>query len=393
MEQLPGKSIDHKVRLPYLDGLRGLAALYVVFYHIWQLQGEQLPGFWVFVTKFSRYGGFSVVVFIVLSGYCLMLPVARTKKGYISGNLLDYFKRRGRRILPPYYAALFFSLLLCVAIFCLQQLTTFEWTYANGDIFSPNLSFMDVISHLLLIHNFTPERHIYSINGPMWSVAVEWQIYFLFPLLLLPVWRRWGWLPVITTAFLIGLTPHYLLDSFIELSHPWFVGLFALGMVAADIGFSVKPSLIWMKKCLPWGVLAAIFTGVAFLTEWQKLGLDMWISESFAGFATACLLVYCTNFLINGKVLPPVLRLVQSPLAITLGAFSYSLYLSHGPVLTVLSHLLHSLQMSANLTATALYLVGLPISLLIAYLFYLVFERPFTSSFLLKRKLQRAESR
>ena len=66
-----------------------------------------------------------------------------------------------------------------------------------------------IVSHLLLIHNFNPDWHS-KIDYPMWSVATEWQIYFLFPLVLLPVWKRFGAAAAVGAGFLIGLVPLFL---------------------------------------------------------------------------------------------------------------------------------------------------------------------------------------
>lgn len=385
------KSIEHRIQFHYLDGLRGLTALYVVLVHVNRYMGEQLPVLWLLLGKTLRYGHFAVAVFIVLSGYVLMLPIARSQSGYLSGSLLDYIKRRARRILPPYYAALFVSLLLALIILKLNQLSLFPW-HESPDYgeFHPIFSLSDVFSHLLLIHNLSRQT-LGSINSPMWSVATEWQIYFLFPLLLLPIWRRFGLFSVVLTAFLIGVAPLYFLHDSVSGS-PWFLGLFALGMAAADLGFSQKTKLIDMRKSLPWDVLAIIFIIIAFITEWKKLGLDVWISESFCGLATACLIISCTKLVIEGKKKPLVLQILESRWAIALGAFSYSLYLTHGLVVTVVGNFLLNLHMPPIKFAQTFYLIAVPMSLLIAYLFYLVFERPFMSNFLKKRKVKNSSA-
>jgi peptidoglycan/LPS O-acetylase OafA/YrhL len=56
--------------------------------------GEQMPVFLQFIGKTLRYGNFAVAIFIVLSGYVLMLPVARSHNGYLPGGLWDYIQRR-----------------------------------------------------------------------------------------------------------------------------------------------------------------------------------------------------------------------------------------------------------------------------------------------------------
>lgn len=390
MKESEYKSSGSKLRLAYLDGLRGLAALYVVLVHV-PLSQEQLPPVWSIFTRSLKYGAFSVVVFIVLSGYCLMLPVARSNASYVSINLLGYFKRRSRRILPPYYAALIICLLLSILILALEKLTGFRWSeYALDELFSPYFSFFDVLSHFLLIHNFSGSTY-HAINAPLWTVATEWHLYFIFPLLLLPIWQRFGLLPVIIVAFLAGLAPHYLLNGALDSASPWFLGAFVLGMAAADIGFSQKPHLARIRTSLPWGTLAAIFAVITLITEWKRLGLDIWINQSFCGLASACLLIYCTNFFIDGKkTLPPVLRLLEAPWTVALGTISYSLYLIHAPVVTLVSVFLVSLQLPPSITDAATFLVAIPMSVLAAYLFHLAFERRFISGFMPKRKLKQA---
>jgi peptidoglycan/LPS O-acetylase OafA/YrhL len=390
MNQLVTSSAN-KLHLRYLDGLRGIASLYVLLVHIEPSVGEKLPALFELFIKILRYGRVSVVIFIVLSGYVLMLPIVRSN-GYVSGGLLGYIKRRSRRILPPYYAALFLCLLLAGGVFALETFTSFQWDkVAGAGPFFPKFSVIDFLAHLLLIHNLSPDTYI-SINPPMWTVGTEWQMYFILPLLLLPIWRRFGLTSTVVTAFLIGLAPIYLLNGLFETASPWFLGLFALGMAAVDIGFSQKPKLMAIKRSLPWGVLAIIFTSVAFITEWKPLGLHIWINESFFGLAAACLFIYCTEFSVNSKKLPAFLRILEHPWAQALGTFSYSLYLIHGPVLVLMRYFLFNLRINPVVFALTSYIAGVAISLLVAYLFYLVFERPFMSNSLKKCKAKEAVS-
>ncbi|MBD2692553.1 acyltransferase family protein [Anabaena catenula] len=381
---------EKRLHLPYLDGLRGLASLYVVLVHVEPSIGGQLPILWSLFGEAMKYGAFSVVIFIVLSGYVLMLPVARSENGQLSGSFINYIKRRSRRILPPYYVTLLICLLLTAIILVLEKFTDFQWNVEAGlGAFSPRFSLIDVLLKLLIVHNLDSNSYL-TINPPMWTIATEWQIYFLFPLLLLPIWRRLGLFWVVIITFLIGLTPVYLLNGLFESANPWFLCIFCLGMAAADIGFSRKPQLVAIRNSLPWGWLAIIFTCIAVITEWRQLELHIWINQTFAGLAFACLFISLTKSIIEDKKPSLILRILQHPLAIALGTFSYSLYLIHGPVLVLVRYFLFYLPISPDMFAAGSYLLGTVMSLIIAYWFYLFFERPFMSSFLKKRKVKDA---
>src|SRR5438445_13464934 len=92
-------------RIAGLEGLRGLAALYVVVNHIFL---RAFPGYPVdhapFWAAWFIYGRFAVVVFIVLSGFSLALSPAR--HGFRLDGVWRFAVRRARRILPAYWAAL-----------------------------------------------------------------------------------------------------------------------------------------------------------------------------------------------------------------------------------------------------------------------------------------------
>ncbi len=91
------ESAQPKLRFDYLDGIRGAAALYVVLCHIYtdlvnQLQEAQ--GFEIVQTiakLLLTHGQSSVAIFIVLSGYCLMIPVAKAS-GKLKGGIETFFK-------------------------------------------------------------------------------------------------------------------------------------------------------------------------------------------------------------------------------------------------------------------------------------------------------------
>lgn len=367
------------IRLRYLDGLRGLAALYVVLFHAYQeadpdLRGSQFAWAWQWATRWLTHGRFSVAIFIVLSGYCLMLPVIRSKDGQLRHGCFGYLKRRAQRILPPYYAALILSVLLFAMIpGSLYSRMGMHWAFAHP-VFTPGV----LLSHAAIVHNLHPDW-IYRINGPMWSIATEWQIYFLFALLLLPLWRSFGLTVTVTLAILVGLLPHFLRPALFDEASFWYLGLFAFGMTGAVVSFSSQLSIIRWRKYLPWQGLGFGLVGMTIAARiWDHFPRTegRMIEDFLAGAAVTCLLIAWTHQLTSGEPRSSLsLDLLQSRWATRLGAFSYSLYLIHLPVLGVAQLGISFLHLSPTRTLLALLTIATPLSLFSAYGFHLVFER------------------
>jgi peptidoglycan/LPS O-acetylase OafA/YrhL len=355
-------------RLDHLDGLRGLAALYVVLFHAGVCFVEQpLPAWARAASRLLAFGHEAVAVFIVLSGYCLMLPA--TREGRLGHGTLGYFRRRARRILPPYYAALVFSLALIALVPALRSQAT---TNTIWDDTHPAFRTGAIASHLLLVHNFFPQW-VFRINGPMWSVATEWQIYFFLPFVLLPVWRRRGPLATVLVAFALGYLPLVVAPAIARAALPWYLGLFALGMVAAGIGFSPRP-LERGLRALPWGRIALVlavlcaFGGLVLARLWFR-----WkpVTDVLVGLATAALLVHC------GRDASSVARLLAAPRLVKLGHFSYSLYLTHLPVVALAYFLVRPLPLGPVAHVAMLLPLATAAALAVAYGFHLAIERRF----------------
>ncbi len=384
-----------KIRFEYLDGLRGIAALYVILFHIYldfvdsgrQLSLEIPHSAYVATDWFLNHakirdlflshGKSSVVIFIVLSGYCLMLPVARSANGQLRGGVLNYIKRRAWRILPPYYAALVLSLLFS-AFIPKNLMPTTGWHWNSGQpAFTPGA----LLSHFLLLHNLS-HKWIFSINPPMWSVALEWQIYFIFAALLLPVWRRFG----IIFTLLFACVSSTILG--IHLTSWWYIILFTLGMTGAVIGFSRKSSLLKWKEKISWDLFANTF-GVAwtlmtvcFCFKFLPFNpVNEIIKDLLLGVTVTCLIISCTRFLIEGNntCFRGILHLLSSHWATTLGTFSYSLYLVHAVVIALVEFCLNDFNLSPTVRFLTLTVLVMPLSVLGAYGFHLIFEKPFMS--------------
>ncbi len=100
-----------RLRLEWLDGVRGCAALFVVLHHTYI---SVFPGFPInngpAGLGFLMFGHLAVVVFIVVSGFSLGLAPTRRRNDLKHGSL-TFYHRRAWRILPPYWVALILALI------------------------------------------------------------------------------------------------------------------------------------------------------------------------------------------------------------------------------------------------------------------------------------------
>jgi peptidoglycan/LPS O-acetylase OafA/YrhL len=365
------------LRLAYLDGLRAVAAAYVVAFHaVIGFTGQGLSGPWRVMRRAFAFGHEAVAIFIVLSGYCLMLPVVRKDSARLPVDLGRFIGRRAFRILPPYFAAL----LLSLAAIALVPALRVSGTGTIWDDSLPALARGPIISHLLVVHNWS-KAWGYRINGPLWSVASEWQIYFFFPLLLLPVWRRAGMLGALAIAAVVGFLPLLVVPGPANVAIPWYLLLFGLGMAAAAIGFSEAASSRRLRGVLPFGWLCG---GAWAFCALFSLGFGkIWfahkpLADVLVGLASAALLLFLTGRSHHdGAARGLLLRVLESRLLVGLGHFSYSLYLTHLPVVALCYFTLQTRGLSPSSLALVLLVVCLPASLLVAYGFHLVIERRF----------------
>lgn len=364
-----------EAHLGHLDGLRGLAALFVVLHHTWLTVWPSLyatPSSAVgSATRFLAFGHFAVVVFIVLSGFCLALPIARS--GRLEGGVRGFLRRRARRLLPPYYASFALSLLLVWTL--IGRRTGTHW-----DISVP-VDWHGYTGNGLLLGDILGGG---QINHVWWSVALEWQIYLVFPLLV-ACWLVFGaaaagvlgfalaaagWL-LVTVVPAVG--PFQLAGSM-----PWFLGLFTFGMLAAAIVGRGTPMARTLWEWDRWHAVAAFLAGgiVAVCAVGGRITVFAhlpWMDLA-VGAATACaILASCRS---EGRLR----RVLGWRPLVAVGGFSYSLYLIHAPLLQVLwQYELRPFGLDESQTFILLALVGLPLLVGASYLFFLAFERPFLS--------------
>ncbi|MGW5156298.1 acyltransferase family protein [Nonomuraea wenchangensis] len=342
-------------RLGGLDGIRGLAALFVVLHHCWLLS---FPGFpadtgpgW---AGWLLYGHFAVVVFIALSGFSLAVSPARS--GWRLGGLRRFARRRAWRILPPYWAALLFS--LAVAWLLVPQ---------PGQ---PVPTAKTVVVYGLLLQDVIGSP---SPNGALWSIAVEAQLYFVFPLLLLLVRRLGAWAMVGVVAVVVvavGVLAAYVpaVGLLMRLT-PQFAVLFAAGVLAAGVlRARTRFPLHWAAAGAAVPVLVLI---VVQGSEWTVANF-FWVDLALAPAAGLLLAAVAL-----GRP-RPLVRLLDTRPVRALGSFSYSLYLVHAPIVVAVNHFLVAPLLEPGTgRLLALLAVAAPASVLFAWSFAAAFELPF----------------
>ena len=353
-----------RTHLAYVDGMRALAALYVVLNHAW-LQawplhpyGDHPQGWLLTLTGWLDHGVFAVVVFIVISGFCLMMPVVKRDGMLGTGGAREFFRRRARRILPPYYAALVLSILVGAGLLAARTHTLYDE--------SRPITAWGVVAHILLIQNLHV-RTLYQISSPFWSIAVECQVYLLFPFLLL-LRRTLGNAAVLGGTYIAGLVVGNAVDGtqFVGLS-PMYPFYFALGMFAAEVICGKRTKLyVWV------GASAAV---VFLALSMKPILLKMLWAHLLVAICGMCALIVCAQWPGN-----PLARLCAWRPVAWVGSFSYSLYLVHFPVQQLIwQNLVRPLGLSREATFAIMVTLGTVAIVLFAYVFYLVFERPFTT--------------
>lgn len=354
-------------RLAFLDGLRALAALYVVIGHLVSivdpknLTGGQscLPYTIRMMVEPFRQGHLAVAAFIVISGFSLSVSAFRPGLGGTANrvSIAEFFKRRAKRILPPYYACLLFSTLVAVYVTSQQNKMPFL-------LYVP-VTPQNFLAHIFLIQNMSLDW-MYKINGVLWSIALEAQLYLLFPAL---IWCTRNLGKLVTIA--LGLSVTYAVVTRIPDAnrfYVWFIPLFAAGIAASQaayrpnrhIGTLPGLGLLIAVLGLSLGVLALSFT------EQQPL------QDLPFGFGIAGLLYALT---VGGSL--EANKVLSNRALVAIGAFSYSLYLMHHPIEQVIYVYRPVFLTDPVVTLGYLFVVGLPCILLLTWVFYLIFERPF----------------
>jgi peptidoglycan/LPS O-acetylase OafA/YrhL len=370
-----------------LDGLRGVAVLWVILFHAYVLRGG-LDDPWMKLVASSKYlepvlgaGYLGVDLFFLLSGFLLSLPwLVNAMQGKPPPAWREFYARRFRRIAPAYYVQL--ALLFVLVLPLLKG-----GDYWRSDLY---VYLYNLAAHAALLHNTTPlTSGSMEVNGALWTLAVEVQFYVLMPVVAVLFVRR----PyaMLAAAFAIAILWHHAAGEGLD---PLVSAAMTLGSRWSWPEASVRSMLLHQ---LP-GYLAHFALGIVLARAWLRwrerahsplarshldsllaiaLGLLYWviaIDGRLVGDLTWALPALCLGMLLfwaalGDRALARHL-LARGPLAF-LGRVSYSAYLCHLPLLLLWNRYAGALHPWASLP---LYLAAL---VAIAWLSWRFVELPF----------------
>lgn len=362
-------------RLRGIDALRGIAALGVVLYHAVEQGKHVVPNslaeYPVRLVQFgSSFGYIGVFLFFVISGFCIHLQWARAKAAGIEPDIRfgPFWKRRIRRLYPPYVIALLLYLLLTA------------WTIGLNPT---HFFFYDIGMHLLMLHNLDPNT-CYTINGVFWTLAIEEQLYLAYFLLLF-VRIRWGWGVTIAVCLLariawMGFSHVVWLKTGFGIPVPeaaaahWFT--WALGALGVEVMFGLVRLRGWSRNL--WLATLLVVAASALSSYLPVIPKDTLLNNA-SWFLIHPLWGLGFFILVNRVVLAEQswLRQARLPSLVsvfsTLGIFSYSIYLTHELVIMQSWLWINP----ARLQVENVFTFTIPATIFFAWVFFWFCEKPF----------------
>ena len=283
-----------------LTGVRGIAAWFVVFYHI----RLSIAGLSTGLRDVFAKGYLAVDFFFLLSGFVIWLTWNdRLRTGGMAG-VPRFLQQRLARIWPLHLVTLAGAVALALVL------------RATGRD-DPQFVFLELPLHIVLLQNWGFTRHL-AWNDPAWSISAELAAYLLFPLLVMAVdWRR------VPSAVLLALAGLLLLALHLTIDSPTLgTDIPRYGLLRCLIEFTTGSIVcaLWLRwRTARAAIGAAISIATALIIMWIA-GLPETLVVP-ALFATLLLLLALTS----GRPRNPF----EGRTIHYLGEISYATYLSH----------------------------------------------------------------
>lgn len=345
--------------IPEIDGLRFLAILPVVLFHVRNFLLVKTGSSYTiapesdWLARLTAHGHYGVQLFFVISGFVLALPfAAHSLQGAPAVKLRDYYLRRLTRLEPPYVLCL----LICFGLFVL----------AGKDSIRNLLPHL--LAGLLYSHSLVYGKHN-VLNLITWSLEVEIQFYLLVPLLakLLTIQRKALRRTLLVIICLLLAATQFLFfpaEGRLAMSVLNFLQYFLVGFLLADVYLcdwheaplqQLRWDLLWL---VGWPLLLLSF-------EWPVLMPLLLPFFIFWLFYAVFRGVY-------------VRRLLRWPVLSVIGGMCYSIYLIHFQVISIVGRLFPAPVISDRFFIN--YLLALPILLFVlligSVLYFYFVEKP-----------------
>ena len=345
--------------IPEIDGLRFIAILSVVLFHLFGFLSEKDPHNYVnqtdfsFLTNILEHGDLGVPLFFVLSGFILGLPFAKHHiKGEKKVNLKSYFYRRLTRLEPPY---IIMMSMMCIAIVFSNKMQITEAIHS-------------FLASLIYSHNIIFSESSF-INVVAWSLEIEIQFYILVPILTLLFSvknknkRRIG---IVISIVLATLVSYYTNLKFIFITD--YLHYFLIGFLLVDYFLeenSKKDSILRSIISLVSLFILFYFDNTYFDFKHGEL---IWES-----LLVSLIFISYYNIIIHKSI-----SFFSKKIITNIGGMCYSIYLLHFAIISLIGNPLVSFQFSENsIINIGLYsLIILSGILIISTLFFIVIERP-----------------
>lgn len=365
-------------RLHFVDGLRALAMLMVLMAHCWWFIGAwqvnlPLGHRHINLAGIFNYGHIGVNLFLLLSGFCLYWPFVK-QGARKEPTLAEFARKRCRRILPPYYVAL--------VLFGLLPLLFGLWQHQQVSV---SHQVTDIVLHALMLHNMDP-AYVSGIDGSLWTLALEFQLYILFPVLV-EAYRRFPARGVLLVVFLFctlfrfwsakllavhgNYNPHDPIGYCLAYSVMGRCFEFALGMFLArclaDLYAKGQTGLRWTD-----GLFVGVVTLISLAEFKRNHGAHfLTLTDAMLGLCFAVL------FVAAGKPNSLAHRLLSGRAIVAIGIFSYSIYLVHLPLVFFFGDIARRYHFTNTQQIAYACLFVAPLMILTGYVFHRLFERPF----------------
>lgn len=342
-------------RLAFLDALRGLAAVYVVLFHVMAMPSPALATGPVMGAVLAM-GGTGVALFFVISAFSLAYTMPRHAR--TPTPLLSFYLHRVFRIAPLFFVLLAFSI----------------WRDGRGSHAGHPAS--EILANATFTFNLFKGWET-GIVWASWAIGVEMLFYAVFPVLFRIIdrpQRAWIMAVLATLASLLagsgvfGPAGMAAVGEYGLLRH---LPVFLYGILAYHLfnGLQAMPSHR-ARRCCSVALVGAGLMLVGLTLGSARAVVAPGIGWIMFGAAYAALLIGMSRF---------PLSLVVNRVTTYLGQVSYSLYLAHPIVVAVLMPVFRRIQASvpqADLAYPLCALVTLAVAVPLAHLGYRLIEVP-----------------